>query len=75
MAIWITDTFCISLSEDIKAIFGLTPIYLYLKKLYDRFFLRGFLLPPNYLIKSIINIDQPYNQDKHWLSIDKFTFK
>ena len=74
-AIWITGTFYTSLSEGIEAIFGLIPIHLHLKKLYDRFLLRGFLLPPNHLIKSIINIDQPHNQNKHWLSIDMFTFK
>ena len=74
-AIWITGTFCISPSEGIETISNLIPIYLYLKKLYDRFLLKRFLLPPNHLIKSIINIDQPYNQTKHWLFIDKLTPK
>ena len=75
MAIWITGAFCTSPSEGIKAISSLIPIHLYLKKLYDKFLLRGFPLLPNYLIKLIINIDQPHNQAKHWLSIDKYTFK
>ena len=43
--------------------------------MYDRFLLRGFLLLLNHLIKLIINIDQPHNQAKHWLSIDKLTPK
>jgi len=61
VAIWITSAFCTSFSKGIKAISGLIPIHLYLKKLYDRFLLRGFLLLLNYLIKLIINIDQCYN--------------
>ena len=39
--------------EDIEAIIRLIPIYLYLKKLYDKFLLRGFLLPMNYITKLI----------------------
>jgi len=75
VAIWITSAFHTLPSEDIKAISGLIFIYLYLKKLYDRFLLRYFSLLLNYLIKSIINIDQPHNQAKHWLSINKLTPK
>jgi len=74
-AIWITCTFYTSSSEGIEAISGLITIHLHLKKLYDRFLLRGFSLPLNYLIKSIINIDQSYNQAKYWLSINKLTSK
>jgi len=60
-AIWITSAFHTLPSEGIEAISGLISIYLHLKKLYDRFLLRGFSLPLNHLIKSIINIDQPHN--------------
>ena len=74
-AIWITGTFCTLPSEGIEAISGLIPIHLHLKKLYDRFLLRGFSLPLNHLIKSIININQSYNQAKYWLSINKLTSK
>jgi len=38
----------------IEAIAGLMLIHLHLKKLQGRFHLRGFLLPSNYIIKSII---------------------
>ena len=61
VAIWITSAFCTSSSKGIKAISGLIPVHLYLKKLYDRSLLRGFSLLLNYLIKLIINIDQCYN--------------
>ena len=40
----------------IKAIANLIPIYIHLKKLQGRFYLRGFLLSSNHIIKSIINI-------------------
>jgi len=75
VAIWIISAFHTLSSEDIKAISSLIPIYLYLKKLHNRFLLRGFLLLLNHLIKSIINIDQPHNQAKHQLFIDKLTPK
>ena len=41
-AIWITRAFCTLLTDSIKAIAELIPIHLHLKKLYDRFLLRGF---------------------------------
>jgi len=44
-----------SLMTGIEAIAGLMPIHLHLKKLYRRFHLRGFPLPSNHIIKSIIN--------------------
>ena len=75
VAIWITGAFHTSPSEGIEAISGLISIHLHLKKLYDKFLLRGFLLLLNNLTRSIINIDQPHNQAKHWLSIDKLTPK
>ena len=74
-AIWITGAFHTSPSEGIEAIFSLIPICLHLKKLYNRFLLRGFSLLLNHLIKSIINIDQLHNQAKYQLSIDKLTPK
>ena len=52
-AIWIIDAFCTSPTEDIEAITGLIPIHLYLKKLYNKFLLREFLLSLNHIIKSI----------------------
>ena len=60
---------------DIKAISGLIPIHLHLKKLYNRFLLREFLLLSNHIIKSIINTNRPNNQAKHHLSINSPTLK
>ena len=75
VAIWIIGAFYTMPSLGNEAISGLIPIYLHLKKFYDRFLLKGFSLPLNHLIKSIINIEQPYNQAKHQLSINKLTSK
>ena len=74
-AIWITGAFHMLPIAGIKAISGLFPIHLHLKKLYNRFLLRGFSLPSNHIIKSIINSDGPHNQAKHCLSINSLTPK
>ena len=57
-------------TTDIEAISSLIPIHLHIKKLYDRFYFRGFSLLLNHIIKSIINIKGPNNQTKHHLSIN-----
>ena len=44
-AIWITGAFYMLPTADIKAISSLIPVHLHLKKLYNRFLLKGFLLP------------------------------
>jgi len=62
-------------TADIEAISGLIPIYLHLKKSYNRFLLREFLLLLNHIIKSIINTNELNDQAKHWLSINSFTSK
>ena len=62
-------------TAGIKAISGLIPIHLYLKKLYNRFLLRDFLLSSNHIIKSIINTDRPHNQAKYCLSINSLILK
>ena len=62
-------------TAGIEAISGLIPIHLHLKKLYDRFLLRDFLLSSNHIIKSIINTDRPHNQAKYCLSINSLTLK
>ena len=53
--------FVFVISSCHNTISSLIPIHLHLKKLYDRFLLKGFSLPPNHLIKLIINIDQSHN--------------
>jgi len=59
-------------TADIETISGLISIHLHLKKLYDRFLLRGFSLSSNHIIKFIINTNRPHNQAKYCLSINSF---
>ena len=56
--LWISDAFWTSPTVGIEAILGLMPIHLQLKKLYEIFYLRGFLLPSNYIFKLIINTEK-----------------
>ena len=72
---WISGALYISPTAGIKAISGLIPIHLYLKKLYDRFYLREFSLSSNYIIKSIINTDGLNDQAKYCLSINNLMLK
>ena len=62
-------------TTGIEAISGLIPIYLHLKKLYDRFLLRGLLLSPNYIIKSILSSDGSYKHMSHIISVNNLTPK
>ena len=55
-ALWISDAFCTFPILGIKAITGSIPIYLYLQKLSSRFHLKAHSLPPNYIIKSILEM-------------------
>jgi len=75
VAIWITGAFYTLPIENIEAITGLIPIYLHLKKLYNRFLLRGFLLLLNYIIKSFTTHDNPQPLTKYWTSLIKLTSK
>ena len=60
----------------IEAITGLMPINLHLKKLHRRFYLRGFSLLFNYIIKSIINTKRSNKYIAyHYLSLNKLTPK
>ena len=54
-AIWILGAFKTSPSYGIKAIVNLIPIKLHLQKLGDRFQLRVSKLPPNYLLRLLID--------------------
>ena len=57
VVLWISGAFWTSPIAEIEAIAGLIPIYLYLKKLYNRSYLWGFSLPLNHIIKSILSPD------------------
>ena len=59
----------------IKAIAGLIPIHLHLKKLYNRFHLWGFSHPPNHIIKSILSLDGSTEHIPHSLSLKYLTSK
>ena len=74
-AIWITRAFCTLLTDSIKAIAELIPIYLHLKKLYDRFLLRGFSLSLNHIIKLFITHDNPQSLSYHQTLLAKLTSK
>ena len=60
----------------IKAIVGLMPIHFYLKKLQEIFYLRGFLLLSNHIIKLIIGTSR-LNEHiaHHHLSLNKLMHK
>ena len=62
-------------SEEIKAISNLIPIHLHIKKLYNCFYSRGFSLPHNYIIKSILSSDGFSEHNSHSLSLDILIFK
>jgi len=63
------------LTDGIEAIAGLIPIYLHLKKLYDRFLLREFLLLLNHIIKSFITHDNPQSLSYHRTLLTNLTSK
>jgi len=62
-ALWITGTFHTSPSEGIKAIAGLVPIILHLKKLNGQHHLRYTTIPPSHAINSLLNKHQIRNQN------------
>jgi len=66
VAIWIMGAFHTSSTDGIEAITGLIPIHLYLKKLYNRFLLRGFSLSLNHIIKLFITHNNPQSLFYHW---------
>ena len=59
----------------IEAILGLIPIYLHLKKLYDRFLLRDSLFLSNHTITSILSNNGSYEYMPHNISIDNLISK
>jgi len=74
VALWISGAFW-TLPTGIKAILGLVPIHLYLKKLYNRFLLRGSLLSSNHITKSILSTNGSYEHIPHNISINNLTPK
>jgi len=74
-ALWISGAFWTSPTTGIKAIPGLVPIHLHLKKLYGRFLLRESLLFPNHIISSILSSDGLHEHNPHNISINNLTLK
>jgi len=62
-AIWILGAFKTSPLENIEVIAGLTPIKLHLQKLVGRLQLHAFSLPPNHLIRMLM--ESPFGTLKH----------
>jgi len=46
-------------------------IHLHLQKLSGRFHLRAYTLPPNYIIKLILEVRSLNNIEPHWLSLER----
>ena len=59
----------------VEAIAELVPIHLHLKKLYQKFYLQGFFLLSNHIIKSILIPDGSNDHNLHRLSLENFTVK
>ena len=75
VVLWITGAFCTSPTMGVEAITGLILINLYLKKLYQRFHLQEFSLPPNHIIKSVLTSVNSNKHDPRRLSLESLTAK
>ena len=74
-ALWISGIFHTSLTAGVKAILGLVPIHILLKKLYRRFFLRESTLLSNHIISSILSSNSSNMPNYHNTLIDLLTPK
>ena len=62
-------------SREIEAILSFISIYLHIKKLYNRFYLRGFSLSYNYIIKLILSSNGFSGHNPYSLSLNTLTSK
>jgi len=74
-ALWITRAFCISLSKGIKAIAGLVPIALHLRKLNGYHHLRYATILLSHTINSLLDHPHSKNQRPHKYLLANFTSK
>jgi len=74
-ALWISDAFCMLSSGGIEAILSLISIHLYIKKLYNHFYLRGFSLSHNYIIKLLLSSNEFSGHNPYSLSLNTLTSK
>ena len=68
-----SGTFQTSSTVGIEAVTSLIFIHLYLKKLYNRFYLRSFSLSPNHIIKLILSLNGSAEYILHSLSLKYLT--
>ena len=69
-ALWISKTFCTSPTPGIKAISGLVPIHLHLRKLYSQFLLCKLSLLSNHIVSNILSSNKMQERSCHISSID-----
>jgi len=74
-ALWILGAFQTSPSIDIEAIAGLIPINLLLQKLSRRLQLCTQSLPPNHIIRLLLESNHSLYLEKHHLSLETLTIK
>jgi len=74
-ALWITGAFQTSSSKGIKAIVGLIPITLHLRKLDGRHHLHYASIPPLHAINSLLDPQHAKNQIPHKTATFKLTTK
>jgi len=74
-ALWITGAFRTSPSEGVKAITGLVPINLHLKKLNSYHYLRYATIPLSHAINSLLDKHQNRNKNHHKYSLANLTSK
>ena len=72
-AIWILGVFKMSSLLGIKAVASLIPIKLHLQKLGERLQLQAHSLPPNYLIRMIMESHYGTHKLQYPASLDTFT--
>ena len=74
-ALWISKAFYTSPILGIKAISGLVPIYLHLRKLYSQFLLCKLSLLSNHIVSNILSSNKIQERSCHISSIDYLTAK
>ena len=73
--LWITGAFHTLPTMGVEAIADLALINLYLKKLYQKFHLQWFSLPPNHIIKLILMSINSNKHNPYKLSLESLTTK
>ena len=72
-AIWILGAFKTSPLEGIEALAGLMPIRFHLQKVSKRSLIRPFKLPPNHILKNLLNDDPPSVKSSNTHNIGSLT--